>query len=135
MGFGSDFAGVDDLDANWTYLSGTENEALALKQAIARRYITPRGGNPWDPGYGLDLRSFVSDTIDPAQAEPMIINEALKDERIQDCTAVINVVPNPSGDTWEITIHCTATDGLTFDLVLGVSQVSVELLNASEVTA
>lgn len=131
--FGSDFSGTTDIDSKWTYLTGDEPERVALTEAVARRYITPRLGNPWDADYGLDLRSFVSDSIDPAQAEPMIINEALKEQRVKDCTAEITVIQANDGDQWRIVITCTPLDGDAFDLTLSVTKVSVELLNATEV--
>jgi hypothetical protein len=127
MGFGSDFAGFDDLDANWTFLEGEENEAIALTQAVARRFIMPRGGNPWDPGYGLDLRSYISSTVLPTQAAIAISAEARKDQRVSDCIATITV----SDEEWTVVIACTATTGATFSLTLLVSQVTVELLEAA----
>ncbi len=125
MAYGSDFAGVTDLDARWTFLEGEKDEALAFVQAVARRYVTPRAGNPWDAAYGLDLRSFVSDTASPAFVQQAINAEARKDERVSDCSSTIVV----SGDSWTVQIRCTSSTGATYAFTLAVSKVSVTLLN------
>lgn len=125
MSFGSDFAGVDDLDANLTFLEGDKAEMTALAQATARRLTTPRNGLFYDLSYGEDIRSFVSDSIPPALVSKMLSAEVKKDQRIRDCTTVITVV----GDTWTVIINPTATTGQSFTLTISVSSVTVELLS------
>lgn len=124
MSFGSDFSGFDDIDPLWTFLEGATQEATALAQAVARRFICTRGGLFYDPSYGLDLRLFISSTFSPAQVEEQIAAEARKDERITDCVATVTVL----GETWEVQIKCTASTGATFDFTLSVSRVTVSLL-------
>lgn len=128
MGFGSDFSAFTDLDANLTFLEGDEQEAVALTQAVARRFITPRGGDPWDPAYGLDLRSFLSDSYNADEVALMISAEARKDERVQDCAVEIEVTEVDGDEAWEIDVNCTASTGAVFAFTLSVSQVSVTLL-------
>lgn len=125
MGFGSDFNCFEDFDAGLTVLTGDKPEQIALSQAVARRFITPRQGLFYDQAYGLDLRSFVSETYRASDVETMISAEARKDERIANCTARITV----SGESWTITINCTPVDGDSFTLTLLVTSVTVELIN------
>lgn len=134
MGFGSDFSAFDDLDANLTFLEGDKNETLAFVQAIARRFITPRNGDPWDPAYGLDLRSFLSESYNASDVALMISAEARKDERVQDCKATITVANAGAADeAWTVSIVCSATNGAVFQFTLDVSQVTVTLLNTGNV--
>lgn len=130
MTFGSDFDGVDSIDANWSFLDGEANDTKAFVQAIARRYLTPRGGLFYRPDYGFDLRTLVSDNVDPSLAEAMIAVEALGDERVADCRASIVASGPNNGRTWQITIVVTAKTGATYTLTLSVSAVTVELLKA-----
>lgn len=129
MSFGSDFSGIDDIDQFWTFLEGEEAEVTACIQAVARRYMVPRGGNPWDNGYGYDLRLLVGSSADPAIAETQISAEARKEERIAECIAKVTVSGPTSGETWTIVIKCTMDNGLTFTLTLAVTAVTVVLLN------
>jgi hypothetical protein len=126
--FGTDFAGVEDIDANWTFL-GDGNSIVALTHALARRYMTPRGGLFYDQSYGLDLRSFISETYNPSTVETMIAAEARKDERVDDATATIAVTGHGPEKTWRVSIVGQTTSGEAFSLVLAVSSVTVALLN------
>lgn len=127
MGFGSDFAGYIDLDATMKFLEGEVPERTAYAHAIARRLTTPRGGNPWDPSYGTDLRQFIADPIPLSQAENMIESECRKDERTVDARA--SIVASADGGTWTVRIICTAINGLAYPLTIQVTAVTVELLN------
>ncbi len=120
MSYGTDFDAFDDITRDWAI--ATETHGVA--QAVARRYITPRGGNPWDPAYGYSLVLLVSSSASPANAEIDIAAEARKDERVAQCVVSITVI----GDSWEVLINCTLLDGGTFSLTLLVSKLTVELL-------
>lgn len=130
--FGSDFAGVDDLDANWSFLENSPTtpnvESLALAQAIARRLTTPRGGLFYDPNYGTDLRDFIGSSITVPTAISLIETECLKDERVETAKATITVL----GETWTIKIECKANSGATFELTLSVDKVTVALLSQAQ---
>lgn len=124
MGFGSDFSGVEDLDANLTFLSGDQPEALALAQAVARRITTPRGGLFYRQSYGDDIRNYISDTANAGIVAQQVSAEIRKDERISACDTQITAV----GETWMMVIGCTASTGATFTLTIAVSAVTVTLL-------
>lgn len=128
MGFGSDFSGVDDLDPLLTFLEGDADEVTSLIQAVARRYITPRGGLFYDPSYGLDLRLFVASTYSPAQIEALAAAEARKEERVADCSATATLI----GEALTLQIRCTSNTGATFDFTLNVSKVTVTLLTTGQ---
>ena len=132
--FGSDFSGVSDLDANWTFISGDSsaakpNSITALTQALARRLTTPNGSLPYDSDYGYDVRDLVSSTRTPESAEALIEAECVKDERVDSCKCTITVAGSGAGDTaWTISINCTTSTGDTFAFVLSVTAVTVTLL-------
>ncbi len=83
----------------------------------------PRGGNPWDPAYGYDLRALLGSTTSPDDAAIAISAEARKDERVADCVADITVI----GELWEVAIRCDSAAG-PFTLTLEVSSVTVQLI-------
>jgi hypothetical protein len=129
MSFGSDFSALDDLDPALTFLSGPEGERLAFKQAIARRFTTPRFGLFYDPTYGLDLRGYLSDTESKETVETMAAAEARKDQRVRD--AIVTISEQRAADnslTWFVAIKVVPQDGPTFDMTMTVDAVTVELL-------
>jgi hypothetical protein len=130
MGYGSDFNCFEDFTPSIAFLEGVVPERLALAQALARRYITPRGGLFYDPSYGLDLRKFVSETYRPGDVEAMISAEGRKDERVANVVARITV----AGETWTIIVNVTTVQGDSFPLTLSVTSVTVELLSVGTVT-
>jgi phage baseplate assembly protein W len=98
---GSDFSAVEDLDFGLTFLEGEAAEQVAYAQAIARRYLTPRGGHPRHPEYGLDLRVFLVDSISPTVAEGVIGAEAMKDPRTESARCTVGV--NEDGE-WAVDV-------------------------------
>lgn len=130
MDYGSDFSGTEDIDALWSFYETTTQKITALTQAIARRFVTPRGGLFYDQSYGLDLRSFVSDTAEPASVEAMIAAEARKDDRVDDCKASIVATGGLGNQSWNVQINCISNSGEPFALTLAVSAVSVSLITA-----
>lgn len=122
MAYGSDFRGVDDIDFGLSAVDGRE----ALIEAIARRYLSPRGGHRYARDYGLDLRNYLADTAPLAVAQSAIAAEARKDERIRTASAVItdtepqsatepitrtvriNVAPRDESDPFELTFQVSA---------------------------
>jgi hypothetical protein len=123
MDLGSDFAGILDIDATLTWVSGWRN----LGNALARRLTTPNGGLFYDPDYGFDLRSLLNAAVrDTTWIEARIVKEVLKDKRVQRATASIVF----DGDT--LTVHIGITpkgdSNPNFSLVMNVTQLNVETL-------
>lgn len=66
---------------------------VAVAQAIARRWSTPRGGLISDPTYGENLSDLIGDDLTPAQVakeQQLLAAQALLDQRVQ--TAVVTLV-------------------------------------------
>ncbi len=122
---GTDVSAVSDLDAAF----GVVSERLALAQALARRFGTPRGelahiGD--DPSYGYDLREQLNDDTGPRAPFEIAANaerEALKDERVLSARATATLT---SGRLL-LTLAITDASG-PFRLVLAASAVTVEIL-------
>lgn len=121
--FGSDFGGVTDFDANWTFQT---NETRVLQEAIARRLMCPSGGLFYDSRYGFDVRSLIADNVDPDYVARLIDAEVKKDERVSSSQTLVTVV----GDTATIGVTCVASTGATFALTLSVNSLTVTLLNS-----
>lgn len=122
MPYGSDISGVTDVDFGLTVV----DERQALIEAVARRYVQPRGGHRYAREHGLDLRNYLADTVPAAVAQSAIAGEARKDERVRRATAVVedseparatdpvtrtvrvNVVPRDASAPFELTFKVTA---------------------------
>lgn len=125
--YGSDFAGVEDIDFGLSTVSGRS----ALVQAVARRYLSPRGGHRYARGYGLDLRNYLADVVPVAVAQSTIAAEARKDERVRSSSAVVTDDP----DTGERTVRINITprdEAEPFDLTFTVTADAVTLLTGGD---
>lgn len=135
--YGSDFAGVDDLDPNLTFLT---DERVAFAQAIARRITTPRGRAQPDPGagglfyrqnYGDDIRNYISSSANAATVAQQINAEVRKDERVLTCATTITSIGVAANVQWQININVTPKTGAPFSLTLAVGSVTVSLLKVT----
>lgn len=120
---GTDLSCVTDLDGAGAVVSGR----LLLGQAYARRLSTPNGGLIDDPIYGYDLTQFVNadlgaGDIDDIQSKAAA--EGSKDERVLSCSVVVTVSID---GIMSVVASMVDSDG-PFDLVLSVSDVTVDLL-------
>jgi hypothetical protein len=121
MDLGSDFAGILDVDAALTVVSGWRN----LGNALGRRLTTANGALFYDPDYGYDLRSLLNAALrNTTHIASRIIQEMLKDTRVQKATAIVTF----SGDTIVAHIGITpkGSDNPSFTLVMNVSQLTVD---------
>lgn len=121
--FGTDLSCVTDLSGDGRTVTGRR----LLAEAVARRWITPRGRLLSDPNYGFDITERVNDDMsarDLASMRAGMQAEALKDERIRGCevTVILNVV-----GVLTITAIITDADG-PFRLVLEASSVTAKIL-------
>lgn len=102
-------------------------------EAVYRRLTTPRGtlrGGEEEQDYGLDLSELVGSvsSVDDALAiQGRIENEILKDERIEEATAIATIVDKRPGISLDVVIEAETGEG-PFSLNLRVSEVTVELL-------
>ncbi len=104
-----------------------------VAEACYRRLTTPRGmlrGGDEEAHYGLDLTDLIGSSttkLDAAAMGARVKAELLKDERLINVKVdVIRVVEGPA-TSYDITI-IGETDAGPFDLQVGVSEVSTELL-------
>jgi hypothetical protein len=127
--YGYDLSCESDLDRNF----GTVSGRLLLSQALVRRIITPRGMLFYDPNYGYDITSEVSDDLLPADLGRIgqeMDAEFLKDQRVISSITQVTTVTAPDG-TLSLSTLTTITDGNgPFPLTLAISQVTVTLLQS-----
>lgn len=123
--YGSDVACVTDIDPAFAMVSGP----TAVAQAIARRLITPRGGLHYDGTYGYDLRQHLNGSIEDGDTfvvASSVETQCEQDERVRSASA--RVTYDALTETLRVTIALVLDDG-PFELVLGVSAVTVEVLS------
>jgi hypothetical protein len=129
MTYGSDFKGVEDIDFNLTFWEGEAEEVIALSEAVARRYLTPREGVWYAPDYGLDMRSFIADAVPLDLAQALIAAEARKDERVVSATCLITVDENGA---WLVTISVEPSGDETFTLTFLVTTDNVKQITSTQ---
>lgn len=125
---GTDFHGIDDLDANLSDVS----DRTAFAEALVVRITTPRGALWYAPDYGYDIQAAINTATDPTVIEAQATAELLQEERVNDAEVTLTVT-EPEGDsatggkTWSMDIRITTDDG-PFEFVLSVSAVTGALL-------
>lgn len=120
---GTDLSCVTDCTPDFAEVTGR----TCLAQAVARRYITPRGRLIDDANYGYDLTQFVNDDMSPSDIARVQANakaEAEKDERV--FSASVSVALSRGG-IMMVTVVLVDAQG-PFTLVLAVSAVTVQIL-------
>lgn len=125
--FGTDIDAVDDLDPHMVLVSGLTN----LAHACARRLGVERGTLSYDPDYGYDLRDLASESFSAQSLYSMrhgVIEELQKDERVG--AAHVDIVASDDAYRLRLTILVETAEG-AFRLVLGVSSLTVDLLESS----
>ena len=127
--FGVDLSALSnagDLDPKFPTQTGYAN----LGEAIARRLSTPRGGLFYAPNYGTDIRDMLNDSMTPdriAQIQGSVEAEALKDDRVLSAQCVASF--SFAASTLAVNLQLATAAG-PFRLVLGVTSVTVSILNA-----
>lgn len=120
--FGTDFAGVNDIDANWTYQT---NGSTVVQEAIARRLICSIGGLFYDKTYGYDVRSALADIHDPDLLARSIDAEAKKDERV--ASSLTTILINEDG-SMHASVSITPATGTPFAFTLKIGDSTIALL-------
>lgn len=126
--FGKDTSCTTSLTPG-RYVTG----AKLVAEACYRRLTTPRGmlrGGDDEANYGLDLTELIGSTstkLDAAALGARVKAELLKDERLLNVTVeVVRTLEGPA-TAYDVTIY-GETDAGPFDLQIGISDVTVELL-------
>lgn len=113
--FGSDIAGVFDIDPTLSVVEGRP----ALAHALLRRITTPRGTLIGDPSYGYDVTGLIGSTVPMSVVEQRVLEQILAEEGVEDARVTAELV----NDTVTITMHVVDSEG-PFDLVLTSSQLT-----------
>lgn len=106
-------------------------------EAVFRRLTTRRGtlrGGKDEADYGMQLMDEVgrNDAASVASLEGRIRQEVVKDARVLDCRArVVRTEVSAGRYALSVTVNGTLKAGPTFELVLAVSDVTVELVGLS----
>jgi hypothetical protein len=117
-----------------TYEAGRTARGVRLvAQRCYHRLITPLGdllGGDDEKNFGLDLSGFIG-ANDAREVDAMlpvkVRNELLKDPTVEAVTVTAERTENVGRITWTLTIKVVSGEG-PFDLIVGVSDVTVELL-------
>lgn len=128
--FGVDLSLVDDLTEEMRTVSGVR----LLSEALIRRWQTPRGRLLDDEDYGTDLTEFINEDVDEltiVRVRSEARQEALKDERVQDCTVVESAYDRVTGRL-SMTCAVTVAEGDVFRLTVAITSVTIELLEVEE---
>lgn len=123
---GTDFDLATDLSPTMGLVSGRR----ALAQAILRRLSTPRGLLERHPTYGIDVLSYLNESLDTgtlAHLRQQIAAQCLDDERV---LRVDVAVETPRPRALRIALSLTDGDG-PFRLVLAASDLTLSLVSGS----
>ena len=127
---GCDVMITDDLDANHRLISGV----VLLATDLYRRIITPRGSLIDDEDYGIDIRAMLHKAMTPAEEATIpsrVRAECLKDPRVETVNVVLTREGSPLPNRWRVQIYGTSIGDEAFDLVVGVGDLDVQLLEAA----
>lgn len=123
FGYGKDLSCVSDLTETMEEVEGP----LVVAQAIVRRLTTPRGGLPYDPNYGLDVRGFLNRATTTAELRSIagqVRLEVTKDDRVESASVTVTA---PSLNTLRIALDVEMADPeqTEFALTLAVTSSTV----------
>ncbi len=117
-------------DGDFSPRMETVSGRTALIQALLRRLSTSPRSLWYARGYGRNLCDFVNQAITtPWAVEQAAQSECEQDERVESCEASAEI----DGAKITLRLVITTVDGDSFELVLEVSKVTVEILNINEV--
>jgi phage baseplate assembly protein W len=116
---------VKDIDPGGRVVSGF----TVVAEAIARRWVTPRGRLIGYPNYGFDLTQYVNADMNPRDIAGLSAGaaaEALKDERVESCAVTATLLTG----ILTVVAEVETAQG-PFTLTVAVSDVTVQLLEVS----
>lgn len=111
--YGSDFSCATDIDFDLSLSDGRQ----ALAESVARRLGTSTGFLFYDPSYGYNITDLIGRSVLPQLISSNIQTELVKDERINDALAAVDL----NGDVLTITCRVQDDDG-PFDMTFTVDQ-------------
>ena len=116
--YGVDLAthGTDPPDLSFRQINGKR----AIAEAVARRWLTPRGSLVTDSDAGVDLGSVLGGAIDQTALfwlADQLQTEAEKDERVGDCSVTLTYDPATSTLRVDGAIDPATPDSDSFEFV------------------
>jgi len=125
---GADISTFPDLDVSFALMQGRR----VLLEAVARRYITPKGALWKHPSYGCDLRRYLNKPMTSqllARIKQESEGEAEQEERVLACQNRV-AFDDPSR-TLLIRVGLTDADG-PFTFTAGIDALGLSLLQSQE---
>jgi len=126
--FGSDFSGLNDLDANVSIVDG----ATLLGEDLLTRITTPRGAIWYAPSECVDVGAYINTTTSEQVIEQAAEGAILDDERVVNVEVSVTFIePDDKSITGGRTIQLTIqveTDEGPFDFVATVDAISASIL-------
>jgi hypothetical protein len=104
---------------------GTVSGRTALIHRLCVRLQTERGRFPWWKNFGTDIAQFLNSKTRPSAIASAAASECLKDEQVEECTAVAEV--GDSGRSMRLTLTVFDSDG-PFKFTLEITQASLTLI-------
>jgi len=117
--YGSDIAGVDDVDAALSFVDG----ARVVAEAIASRLGNVAGTTEDDPSNGYDLTLLIGSTADTAEVQRKVVAQAKADPRVTSATASVTM----NSSTMTVSLQVGLSNGSSFSMVLDVSAARVAI--------
>ena len=121
----------ETVDIGSKFFRKLTNDQKILEQAILMRLSTRRGLLWMDPEYGLPLADYVNEGLTQdtlAQIPSEVQAELEKDERISTVEANAKISTTSQGSKLGLDLKVTPNEGPEFQLTIGVSELTVELL-------
>lgn len=124
--FGSDIAGIDDVDAELSFVEGVR----CLVEDLACKLGNVPGTTEDVPTDGYDLTMLIGSVIDRGEVESRILEQMTSDDRVASARVAVEQI----GELLQVTIQIVTSTGVAFTMILEVSAVSVALadLNLQE---
>lgn len=130
LGFGTDVSTFPDLDPQFRLITGQR----VVAEAVARRWLTPRGSVSYDETYGEDVRAYLNAPVDGPRLralEAALQAQAVTDERVQ--SAVVSLVATGTAAALRLRVTgrlVTAAGPFTLVLTVGQLVANLEILRA-----
>ena len=130
-GYGRDLSCVTDITSTCDEVD--PESARGVAEAVARRYLTPRGGLIDDPDYGLDLRGLCNKGITYTELRALADQaqmEAAKDDRVDHATVSLDYDEIERTLTVNVQLACVDPALGTFGFLLAVEPDGTALLES-----
>ena len=129
LNWGSDLSCITDCTE--TFIELLPNSPRIVAQAVARRFLTPRGALIDDPHYGLDVRGYCNRGVtadDLRTLQARLVSEGSKDERVSSLTVNVELAIPALNVTALVTPADPTIERFTFVLSVDSQTALLELI-------